>query len=404
MKNVRDIPGENEWRLLLLEEGLEPGCEFFFSFLFSHHSTSSYSLSFPTITIPMQYNTAFSDRVVLPLLPNNSKKNKKGASTDDKPSENNMTLQTVIDQDGLAITDASIELTYDDMSPADVLRRLIPSHIKEVPSSFEQVGHIAHMNLREDLLPYRLIIGAVLLEKNLPRVRTIINKIGTIENEWRVFLMEVLAGEDNTVAEVRQHGSRFCLDFKKVYWNSRLEAEHSRLVDKWFVPGEVIADAMAGVGPFAVPAGKKGCRVVANDLNPDSYRWLVENIKINKVESSVCPYEMDGREFMRSAAGGKLQVVWPAPPKQPQNKKKTKKNQGDDDKEEKGEKVASAYSGVIPPFHHIVMNLPATAVEFLDALRGSFDPEMWKDRDLPMVHVYAFLKKEETVQGKKESA
>ena len=45
------------------------------------------------------------------------------------------------------------------------------------------------------------------------------------------------------------------------------------------------------------------------------------------------------------------------------------------------------------------MNLPATAVEFLDALNGSFDPEMWKDKELPMVHVYAFLKKAETVQG-----
>jgi hypothetical protein len=28
-----------------------------------------------------------------------------------------------------------------------------------------------------------------------------------------------------------------------------------------FKPGEVVADIMAGIGPFAVPAGKHGCKV-----------------------------------------------------------------------------------------------------------------------------------------------
>ena len=31
----------------------------------------------------------------------------------------------------------------------------------EVPSSFETVGHIAHLNLREELLPYKHIVGQV---------------------------------------------------------------------------------------------------------------------------------------------------------------------------------------------------------------------------------------------------
>jgi tRNA G37 N-methylase Trm5 len=45
-----------------------------------------------------------------------------------------------------------------------------------------------------------------------------------------------------------------------VYWNSRLEQEHKRLVDT-FRPGQVVVDMMAGIGPFAVPAAQKGCSV-----------------------------------------------------------------------------------------------------------------------------------------------
>ena len=69
-----------------------------------------------------------------------------------------------------------------------------------------------------------------------------------------------------------------------MYWNSRLSAEHERLVHL-FRPEELVADVFAGVGPFALPAGKKGCGVLANDLNPNSFKYLQVNIKDNKVRT-----------------------------------------------------------------------------------------------------------------------
>ena len=40
---------------------------------------------------------------------------------------------------------------------------------------------------------------------------------------------------------------------------------------------------MAGVGPFAVPAGKKNVFVWANDLNPASFQSLEDAVSRNKV-------------------------------------------------------------------------------------------------------------------------
>lgn len=281
----------------------------------------------------------------------------------------------------IQILSHSITLGYDSMSLSEALSHLLPPHIRELPSSFETVGHIAHLNLRDELLPWKHVIGQVLLDKN-PKIKTVINKTGAIENEWRVLPMEVIAGENQTVTEMKQHNARFRLNYATVYWNSRLEGEHKRMVDRYFQPGDVILDAMAGIGPFAVPAALKGCTVYANDLNPESYRWLRENAAVNKVNDKLKAYMLDGREVIRLAAGRKL-----PPPAVPLVCVKGEM------KEHKKER-----EGGNELFQHVIMNLPATAVEFLDAFNGAFDRQEWKDVDLPMVHVYAFLRGDEELK------
>lgn len=135
------------------------------------------------------------------------------------------------------------------------------------------------------------------LQKNYPRIQTIVNKVGSITNEFRVPKFEVLAGKTDMVTEVKQYGATFKLDYSLVYWNSRLEHEHIRLVSQ-FQAGETICDMFAGIGPFAIPAAKKGCLVYANDLNPDSVRYLKINADLNKVTDLLHAYNMDARKFI----------------------------------------------------------------------------------------------------------
>ena len=72
---------------------------------------------------------------------------------------------------------------------------LLPPDI-QVPSGFETVGDIAHLNLDESQMPYRYDIGEVMLRKT-HGLRTVITKVGFIKNVFRTFDYELLAGVDN---------------------------------------------------------------------------------------------------------------------------------------------------------------------------------------------------------------
>ncbi|KAL7546051.1 hypothetical protein ACHAWF_009393, partial [Thalassiosira exigua] len=274
--------------------------------------------------------------------------------------------------------------------------------LAEIPSSFETAGHLAHVNLRPEALPYKYLIGKCILDKNSPKIRTVVNKVGDVGGEFRTFPMEILAGEgldgeelerverlcrgegrgegeaggdgreakafeseevsvrigprhrELTEVEVREHGCRFRLDFARVYWNSRLQGEHARLVNhivdearggKMKSSGTrrvVVADAMAGVGPFAVPltaanaSHRDAAEVVvhANDLNPASYEYLVSNAELNRCRKDrLSTYNLDARAFLHKLNDEEVDL------------------------------------------DHVIMNLPAAGPEFLDAFRG------WKFRD-----------------------
>jgi tRNA (guanine37-N1)-methyltransferase len=83
-----------------------------------------------------------------------------------------------------------LTLQYDDYSTEEVLTDLFQSLPYDIPSSFETIGHIAHMNIREEMVDYRYMIGRVILDKNI-HIKSVVNKVGMIETQFRTFPLEV---------------------------------------------------------------------------------------------------------------------------------------------------------------------------------------------------------------------
>lgn len=289
----------------------------------------------------------------------------------------------------ISIIPYDLHLDYNYWLYHDIISAILPPEAQdEIPSGFSQVGHVAHLNLRSEYLPYKHLIAEVLLDKN-PNVRTVINKIDDVgyENEFRTFQYEVLAGPDDMNVIVSEANCTFAFDYSKVYWNSRLQTEHQRLVSV-FKEGEAVCDVMAGIGPFAVPAGKKGVFVWANDLNPDSYASLTDAILRNKVGQYVKAFNMDGRAFIRSTAAELLDADHDV-----QIKKKQSRNEVS-----AGRQIVKTLAQP-KVFQHYILNLPASALTFLSSFVGLYSPgtraRLPCDARMPVLHVYCFGVKNE---------
>lgn len=205
-----------------------------------------------------------------------------------------------------------------------------------------------------------------------------INKLDTIDSTYRNFALEVLASKDEsptTVVTTTESELRFSFDFAKVYWNPRLSAERDRINKKLLHGADVLYDVFAGVGPFALSAARyRKVRVLANDLNPHSYESLCSNVVANKLSDRVSCSNLDGRAFIRELVRADLLNVM---------------------KNFDGTELNRRY--------HVVMNLPDSAVDFLDAFDGLLVPTKGEEEAteekgnkyrIPFlnIHCYCFVK------------
>ncbi|CAJ0586424.1 unnamed protein product, partial [Mesorhabditis spiculigera] len=269
-------------------------------------------------------------------------------------------------EDELKFEERQTTVTYEDLDTRALFQAVLPGGVNF--SGFTHTGPVIHCNIRDELMPYRFVIGQILLDK-VRSCKTVVNKIDCIKSEYRNFELELLAGEPNYIVDVIEEKMVFRLDFSKVFWNSRLSNEHKRIVN--LLDGRsLVYDACAGVGPFILPAAKKKkCRkLFANDLNPDSTAYLIENIDLNKIDpNNLEVFTMDAVQFIREIAA--------------------------DDILKEIEKCKDP-TWTPPSGAHIVMNLPGYAVNFLPAFRGLLHGRFSED-ELPFpitVYCYLFIK------------
>jgi tRNA (guanine37-N1)-methyltransferase len=279
-------------------------------------------------------------------------------------------------------------LGYDDLEADEALSRLLPPGVT-VPTGFETAGTIAHLNLRAEHDPHKSVIARVLLDK-LPQIRTVVNKIAETGGPYRTFAMEVLAGEGEggdgpLETEVNENGLTYALDFRAVYWNSRLGTERARLVDS-FGPEDVVLDLCCGVGPIALPAARVARAVYANDLNPTSVEYLRANEKRNNAKRGALLAGItcgDARDCVAARASA---VPIPAGD-----------GDGDGDGETSGDGNVDFSSSPSPGlrFTQVVLNLPQGSLGLLDCFVGAFDRRAWPPGTLPRINAYAFSKSDD---------
>lgn len=203
---------------------------------------------------------------------------------------------------GYVLVDVDLELGYEYFTYNEVLGRVLPREV-QAPSSFEIVGSIVHLNLDESQLKHKDTIGGVIHDKT---GKTVITKIGSISNEYRSFDLEVLGGPPVLETVHKEGDMLFFIDYRNVYWCSKLQSERMALVAK-LRAGEALCDLFCGVGPVSLPALKKGCRVYANDLNPRAIECLERSITINRLSpQDIETFNLPAQEFLGRISGTRI--------------------------------------------------------------------------------------------------
>ena len=265
------------------------------------------------------------------------------------PSIDKTTLELMASTSALPGPVQNVTISQGQRSVSFILNKLLPKEALPPPSSFEQIGHIAHLNLKSRHMPYRKMIGSVMVDRYSPRIKTVVNKVGEVSGPYRTYEMEILAGIPEMNVTVVEDGVTLKFDLERVYWCSRLSGQRLRLFEDEFRAGDIIADAFCGVGALCVQAASKlNCTIYANDLNPDAVKYCRENARINGVKASKFKVSCDDAfDFIQN-----LSLIPSLP-------------------------------------DHLVMNYPLDSADFLGSLR--WWPSLESGSSVvPKVHLYTF--------------
>ena len=203
------------------------------------------------------------------------------------------------------------------------------SELDRAPSSWAVVGTVVLVTLPEDC-PDETAVGEALLALH-GEADTVLSREG-INDQQRQPNRRVIAGVGDTETVHTEHGTRYAMDLATVMFAPGNEAERVRMgtavaasddrplspdhgqppadptdaldrsaLDNAGANGpqrqrEHVFDMFAGIGYFTLPMARAGARVTATEINPQSFRYLVENARMNGVDDRVAPYRANCRD------------------------------------------------------------------------------------------------------------
>jgi tRNA wybutosine-synthesizing protein 2 len=164
-----------------------------------------------------------------------------------------------------------------------------------LPSGFHLVGHVALVHLDLDVMEYASLIGEITLEYD-QRILSVAVKTGSTEGIARLPSYALVAGNRNTITTHVEGGVKFQLDPLCLTFSGGNRKERTRL-SKFVKDNEIVVDMFSCVGQFALHIAKRAnVKVIAIEINPDAYYFLLENIKLNGLENRVAALLGDCRE------------------------------------------------------------------------------------------------------------
>ena len=164
-----------------------------------------------------------------------------------------------------------------------------------LPSGFHLVGHVAlvHLNLRT--MQYAKQIGDLTLEFD-KRVKSVAVRTGPTKGMTRLPSYTVVSGDCNTVTTHTERGVHFRLDPVRFTFSGGNKGERIRMAQLVRL-GENVVDMFSCVGQFALHVAKAAkVQVTAIEINPEAYEFLIENIKLNRLERRVTALLGDCRD------------------------------------------------------------------------------------------------------------